>query len=334
MKVIPQSATYLDVSGMSQEKVIESAGRTCYKSEDKITEDSANNFAGAMERSGHLAMIEFGYIYMKITEIDFCEWFYVEKPSFIHMSDDGYVVGNFRAFYDWFKAWLNHEVDIDEVDEMLDLAWCLQKMLPTVFKNVYDELCKEFDDGEPEDDMRVEDIAYPFKIYDRETFITDYMMNASDKSQLSHLIPHIVKFVTDRGISHEIVRHRRCSFAQESTRYCDYSKDKFDKQITVIEPTDEVKNNPVAYEIWKESNESAERHYFELRGHGVSPQSARDVLPTTLKTEIYVCAFEEEWQHMINLRLHETTGPAHPKIKALMGMVYPDLVKHSEGRIK
>lgn len=125
-----------------------------------------------------------------------------------------------------------------------------------------------------------------------------------------------VKFVTDRGISHEIVRHRLASFAQESTRYCNYIKDKFGNEISVIKPQELVKGS-FEYIVWKKQCEQAEKAYFKLIDNGVSPETARSVLPTSLKTTIVMTANVREWRHFLNLRAIGTTGKPHPDMQAL-----------------
>ena len=123
-----------------------------------------------------------------------------------------------------------------------------------------------------------------------------------------------VKFIVDRGVSHEIVRHRVASYAQESTRYCNYGADKFGREITVIAPL-ELQEGTLQYALWKESCECAELAYLNLLNLGIKPQDARDVLPTCTKTEIVVTMNLREWIHFFNLRALGTTGAPHPKIK-------------------
>lgn len=120
-----------------------------------------------------------------------------------------------------------------------------------------------------------------------------------------------VKFIVDRGVSHELVRHRIASFAQESTRYCNYSKDKFGKEITVIEP---CFFSPLSdsYTFWKHAMESAEAHYFSLLDKGATPQEARSVLPNSTKTEITITANYREWRNFFKLR---TAKAAHPQMR-------------------
>ena len=125
-----------------------------------------------------------------------------------------------------------------------------------------------------------------------------------------------VKFICDRGISHELVRHRIASFAQESTRYCNYSKDKFGNEITVIEPAFWDKNMG-KYWIWENSCEEAERNYFSLLEIGATPQEARSVLPNSLKTEVVVTMNIREWRHFFNLRASGKTGKPHPQMLEL-----------------
>lgn len=143
-----------------------------------------------------------------------------------------------------------------------------------------------------------------------------------------------VKFTVDRGVSHELVRHRIASFAQESTRYCNYSKDKFGKEITVIEPLWLSGKNVLEWEDWERAIRTSEMQYFKLLDKGWSPQEARGVLPNDLKTEVVVTANETEWQHIVNLRSKQTTGKAHPQMVEVMTPVYEELKVLSEGRIK
>ena len=122
-----------------------------------------------------------------------------------------------------------------------------------------------------------------------------------------------VKFTTDRGISHEIVRHRIASYAQESTRYCNYSKDKFSNEITVVCPVD-IREDTPEYLDWVRAMEAAEKYYFALLADGCKPQTARSVLPTCTKTEIMVTMNLREWRHFLKLR---GDAAAHPDIRLL-----------------
>jgi thymidylate synthase (FAD) len=120
-----------------------------------------------------------------------------------------------------------------------------------------------------------------------------------------------VRIICDRGISHEIVRHRLGSYSQESTRYCNYSKDKFGNEITVIKPLFWEEGSK-EYEEWKKACEMAEKSYFKLIEFGAKPEEARSVLPNSLKTEIVVTYNLREWRHFLTLR---TSKRAHPQIR-------------------
>ena len=122
-----------------------------------------------------------------------------------------------------------------------------------------------------------------------------------------------VKFVCDRGVSHEIVRHRMASFAQESTRYCNYSKDKFGNELTFIRPCF-WEENTHEYFSWCESMGNAEKGYFELLKLEATPEKARSVLPNSIKTEIVMTANLREWRHFLKLR---TAQAAHPQMREL-----------------
>ena len=157
-----------------------------------------------------------------------------------------------------------------------------------------------------------------------------------------------VRFTTDRGISHELVRHRVFSFAQESTRYCDYSKDKFNSELTFIIPswTDSVEDK-----YWMTKQEEicsttypkmtfgdmpntpfyilypllvAEQSYFNLLKCGKTPQQARQVLPNALKAEINMCGFVPDWRHFFELR---DNSHAHPDMQELVGPLHKEFIK-------
>lgn len=160
--------------------------------------------------------------------------------------------------------------------------------------------------------------------YKSEKHITDisaerFVKNLIDRGHEA-IIEHAyvsVKFVCDRGISHEIVRHRLASFAQESTRYCNYTSDKFDNHITVIKPIFYNDTESVQYKTWFDSCMQSEQAYFKLIANGSTPEEVRCVLPNSLKTELVMTANLREWRHFFKLRAADTTGKAHPQIKQL-----------------
>lgn len=138
-----------------------------------------------------------------------------------------------------------------------------------------------------------------------------------------------VHFVCDRGVSHEFVRHRVMSFAQESTRYCNYSKDKFDNQVTFVIPnwcnsliegseqkyfTFEINRDEI---VFVDALQNAQNSYLSLLKLGWKPQEARAVLPNSLKTELVVTGFTSDWNHFFDLRARGTTGAPHPQAKEL-----------------
>ena len=120
-----------------------------------------------------------------------------------------------------------------------------------------------------------------------------------------------VRFIVDRGVSHEIVRHRMASYSQESTRYCNYSSGKFNREITVIEPCFFEKDS-IQYKAWEKSCLTAEEEYFVMLDSGATAQMARSVLPNSLKTELIMTANLREWRHFFKLR---TAGGAHPQMR-------------------
>ena len=122
-----------------------------------------------------------------------------------------------------------------------------------------------------------------------------------------------VRFICDRGISHEIVRHRIASFSQESTRYCNYSNDRFGYEITFIKPYF-LKEGTVAYALWSTAMHLANIMYSDMLSEGCTPQEARSVLPNSTKTEVVMTANLREWRHFLKLR---TAKAAHPQMREL-----------------
>lgn len=159
--------------------------------------------------------------------------------------------------------------------------------------------------------------------YKSEDRITDesapkMIKNLIDRGHLAMLEHAVisVKFICDRGVSHEIVRHRIASYAQESTRYCNYSSGMHGNEITVIQPFFFKRGTP-EYEAWYLACESSENAYMNLLKMGATPQEARSVLPNSLKTEIVVTLNLREWIHFFNLRAVGTTGAPHPQMKEI-----------------
>ena len=283
-------------------KKIEKCGRVCYKSEDKITEDSAEKFVANIIKRGHEAVLEHASFIFQVSynvyedlreKVMFVEDRYPVKMYLRFTDSDGYIVsGNVRAWRDFFRfsgvpPYMNDFVEANPI------------------------LFPEF--------MSV----FPFNLEGGEWSIRQISTNdlVSTYQRLVHEDVS-VKFICDRGISHEIVRHRPASFCQESTRYCNYSKDGFGGEITVIKPMSfDCSDSP--YRIWKRSCENAETAYFDLLNEGCTPQEARSVLPNSLKTEVVMTADMREWRHFIRLRC---APAAHPDMRVVARLLY-DLLK-------
>lgn len=283
-------------------KQIELAGRTCYKSEDKITEDSAKAFVDRMIKSKHGAMLEHGTVYLKITyplsdtlsKEEFDEWF--DGHRFDYML--GYALRN--------NKYTKTRTVEDDTHETLYITTNMRVLCTNTFNSL------------------------PWG---------NYICEPTEH----HVKRITARFTCDRGVSHEIVRHRVMSFAQESTRYCNYGKDKFGNEVTFIKPTwynivsDEQKEafddflsiSEEAYmallDKW-ENRTPDKRYKTKFKGNPLTPQQARQVLPNALKTEIIVTGFESDWEHFFSLRSPKAGAQgAHPDIAKLADELYEKL---------
>jgi thymidylate synthase (FAD) len=133
-----------------------------------------------------------------------------------------------------------------------------------------------------------------------------------------------VRFVVDRGVSHELVRHRLAAFSQESTRYCNYCSEKFGREITVIKPPfwSECDHR---FHFWKTACEAAENQYLALLDYDATPQEARSVLPNSLKTEVVMTCNMREWRHVFRMR---TSEAAHPQMRQVMVPLLAEFKQH------
>lgn len=262
-------------------KQIERVGRVCYKSEDKITEDSAKGFVDRMVKSGHGAMLEHGTVYL-------------DMPN----SAGDYNLVPFFASNPYSR------VVIRPLDDIV------HNYITTNFRVIIENFAEEY--------------------------IPDILQYLCEPTEC-HEKRITVHFVCDRGVSHEFVRHRVMSFAQESTRYCNYSKDKFGNELTFIEPCwleDYNYKDNTYNQLFIDSLRFAEAHYLDLlkkwddkipdkryktgfRNNPWTPQQARAVLPNALKTELVVTGFTSDWNHFFDLRARGTTGAPHPQAKEL-----------------
>lgn len=282
MKLIKPSFTILhQAPGLEGVyKQIELAGRTCYKSEDKITPDSAKAFVERMINSGHGAMLEHGTVYLgmpieTIIPIEANGWGKYESNKY---SKGGVVCS------------INGEKRVaitTNLRVLVENGWL--------------------------DDLQY--ICEPTKYHEKR--IT-------------------VRFICDRGASHEFVRHRVFSFAQESTRYCNYSKDKFGNELTFIQPCylneaelaqygpyHLVSRNKSPESIFICSLNNAEKDYLTLIESGWKAQEARAVLPNALKTELVMTGFATDWPHFFELRC---ASNAHPQARELAIPLYDEFL--------
>lgn len=265
MKLIESSVQIIEEK--DPYKMIELAGRTCYKSEDKITENSAKEFVDRMIKLGHGAMLEHGTIYLRIRET---------------------VNGNIPPAMLYWRHLTNstyskviYKIEADHPYEGNYGVLYITTNLRVLVEN-----------------NRLDDLQYQVEP-------TEY-----------HEKRITAKFICDRGVSHEFVRHRVFSFAQESQRYCNYSKDKFNNELTFIKPTwfeREGLNDNVNADFEDQLIDTQER-YFSMLALGLKPQEARAILPNAIKTELVMTGFESDWEHFFELRC---SGAAHPDAKKL-----------------
>jgi thymidylate synthase (FAD) len=289
-------------------KKIELVGRTCYKSTNKITNESAPKFVANLIKRGHEAMVEhtsfcfeidYGvYRFMKDTiQVLSDEYGY---KSFIRFTCEERVLmsGNVRAWIDLFRHLM----------EWTGIPTCFENFIkenPVLFPKYQDEIFVPVNIGS----------IRPISVDDLKT----------EQEFLTHC-DVTVRFVVDRGISHEIVRHRPASFAQESTRYCNYSKNDFKTQVTFIVPF-YLNHRSAGWNTWKETMETCEKAYFDLLNIGLMPQEARAVLPNSLKTELIMTANCDEWKHFFKLRACNSTGKAHPQMLEVARPLLDDFKK-------
>lgn len=259
-------------------KAIERASRVCYKSEDKITEDSAKPFVDRIVKNHHLAMLEHGTVYLKAplrkdmslpdaARANPLEKYLDNPYSRAYVCEDGA-----EKFY---AVTTNYRV-IVENDWLDDLKY----------------LCE------------------PIEYHDRRI---------------------CVHFTADIGVMREFFRHRTMSMAQESTRYCNYSKeDKFGGECTFILPVwmnEDVEKRTKVDSWFMASLAYSEAVYIDLVKNGWSPQQARGVLPLATKSEAVMTGFADDWRHFFSLRALGTTGAPHPQARELAEPLYEEFLK-------
>lgn len=297
--------------------IIETVGRTCYKSEDKITAQSAIPFVESLINRGHYAMLEHIPITLKVDSREV--WRSLNELHTTYKVDDLCPFRTHLEFIQFNCKGTEHFLIHGSVRSFNDSP-ILACVGSTIFCEVHPLFAYKFK-SIPENEVLEWGKIKGISVLSGEEFST---FPAQIKDRITY---STFRFVTDRGISHELVRHRNCAFAQESTRYCNYSKGNFGHEIACIKPSQIVTSKE--YEIWERSCVLAENTYFELLSLGCTPQTARSVLPTSLATTIVVTASIQEWKHIFDLRLFGTTGAPHPDMRVLAEKAYP-LLKGKE----
>ena len=315
MKVI--NANAVEIQEQDIFKKIERCGRVCYKSEGQITDGSALKFVKMLIDRNHLAMTEHAPIVLRVTERLANAVLRLGHGTFLNVTLNGveerYIIsGNVRA---WINLINGETVIPASADIRHTLAVYLQASLgEEKYSLLFGRLVVSDIKGDNNYLLSQEDVlALP---------------NLTTYEAMAHLYLTCL-FTCDRGVSHEMVRMRVASFAQESTRYCNYSKDRFGSEITVIDPHFKGSANIA----WNVACIKAEEEYFAMLDWGLTPQEARTVLPNSLKTEVVMTCNLAEWQHVFNLRYHGTTGAPHPQMKEVMTIWY-NLVMQKEGYSK
>ena len=267
MKLINSSVEVIEPTGYTLQdiyKQIELAGRTCYKSEDKMTDTSAKDFVNRMVASKHYAMLEHGTVYLKFTDNA------VRTMIIDHIKCDEYLYDDYTY---------NKYTDINSRSNDGNTDWYVTTNYRVLVENNW-----------------LDDLQYLCEP-------TEY-----------HEKRITTKFICDRGVSHELVRHRVFSFAQESTRYCNYSKDKFGKELTFIKPSWWKEEDNEVATLYIQPWRNIENCYLTLIENGIKPQDARAILPNALKTEVVMTGFESDWDHFFELRCAKA---AHPDMQKL-----------------
>ena len=307
MRVIEPSYEILTEQYDSQPtRLIEAAGRVCYKSEDKIGDGSDLKLLSLLRTKKHESVLEHAWfhVWMNYEQYnlipDWAQFFITShKVKPCALCPEGVLVsGNARALRDMHKMYPTI---------MSPITTLLRASQPALFDDL--DIVREVNDN-----SRV-------KLYKR------FWLKTMDwELQRKHTIESI-RFICNRGFTHELVRHRRwMAYSQESTRYCNYSKAKFGEEITVINP--QIPQDTCMYDRWLLAMKDAERAYSRLITMGATPQIARGVLPIDVKTEIIATAPLIQWEHVFNMR---TPNAAHPSMRQLMiplkeefNKMYPD----------
>lgn len=292
MKIIDSSVSIINIPNPFMK--IEKVGRTCYKSTSDMNELTAKKFYNSLAARQHTAMLEHATFVFQISEgmyqiLKHHKYFNISIEELPNGTERYIVSANLRAINesreDVLLTVLARDIDPDLV------------YIPDIILLPYveDTACKMIDiDSIPD----IQEHAYK-----KHKYVTFH-------------------FICDRGVTHEIVRHRPASYAQESTRYCNYSKDKFGAEITYIKPADFSNWSGSSRGYFYGALSEAETNYLNMLKDGRTPQEARAVLPNALKTELIMTANCEEYDHFFNLRSKGKTGAPHPDMKVVADMAY------------
>ncbi|MFA6829540.1 MAG: FAD-dependent thymidylate synthase [Bacilli bacterium] len=260
----------------------------CYQVGEKGHEDNVA-FVKRLIASGHYAMIEHYRFLFRVDIETFTLCCSFSNPYFTAFLNNGecYISCSLRGLLDSYKEVKSHA-----------FASVLIQSLPENVKTLCVPLERKAQHMElvSNDEAKLCLNQY---FYELSTYVT-------------------YQIITDRGVTHEIVRHRPCSFAQESTRYCNYTKDKFSNSLTFMKPLGYDENKEVYDSFYQKTADT----YFQLISNGAKPDFARSVLPNSLKASIMVTCSIQEWRHIFELRCSEA---AHPDIRRVMEMVRDDM---------
>lgn len=280
---------------------IEKIGRTCYKSMSDFTHETSIKFFKGLVNSGHHSVLEHATFIFKVDmgQLSQSEHLCIRQSKYLNWTqvletNHAYrciVSGNLRAIKE---------------SGCLGLMYTLLKAYPDM--ESYFEIS----------DIKSLESYYtsPFTLIPRSSFLSS---NPNKREIDAHLYTSIA-FLTDRGVTHEMVRHRPASYSQESTRYCNYSNEKFGSELEFIKPATFDEWSDEERYVYIDSLEKAEIAYMKLTQNGLKAQFARGVLPTDIRTRIVMTANHKEWRHFFNLRSFGTTGSPHPNMKKVADM--------------
>lgn len=325
MKVIEPSIELFDTKNEDPCKRIERIARVCYKSEDKITDTSYENLLTNLYNNKHYAMFEHYIWAYEITRPVYDVLMKAQIP-FMRITETEIKPGqsklNVRArkrFIISFSA-----RTLLDILENIEYPICVKR----VVRGLMGKVVSDFPSTKILFSKKALSMVHPKDEIVKEVKKSEYLSN-EDLYNLtrSDFLMHAwatVKFICDRGISHEIVRHRDASFAQESTRYAAYNKDKFGNEITVIRPMF-FQEGTEQYTAWYNSCVESEAAYMHLMSLDCKAQEARSVLPNSLKTEVVMTARAYEWKHFFELRC---VNAAHPQMRQVATKAQREFLKH------